>query len=249
MYRLFNRLAVGAVALVTALSVFGVAFAAGIPSGVGGNPTMGPFPVTDSATGPMVMVMSDTGGPIPIYIDPNAERWVKKIHIGPNSLPAPPVLQPGMIIPIWEKILIQPAPDGTIRLPFTDWHEHIHPVEIPGLPPLPFGWAGGELVIHNPAGPDQLPPLVRAPGMVDPLDPSSIWFGPWPGIVPPAGANGLPVWIHKQLRYLGTQPFTAFPPNGITIEIWEWPTVPEPTSFALAGVGGLATLLLRRRKY
>jgi hypothetical protein len=83
--------------------------------------------------------------------------------------------------------------------------------------------------------------------MVDPLDPASIWFSGWPGILPPAGANGLPVWIHKQLRYLGDVPITAIPPEGFVIEIWEWPTVPEPTTLALAGLSGLALATFRRR--
>jgi hypothetical protein len=201
----------------------------------------------------MVMVMSPTGGEIPIYIDPGADPWIKRIVITPNSLD-PPALFPNTVIQVWEKIQILPPPDGTTipRLPFTDWHEHIHPViPFPGAPPLPFAWLGGELIIHNPQDPNPndptLPPLVAAPGMVDPNDPSSIWFGPWPnGPIPPS-PDGLHVWIHKQLQYRG-EPFTAFPPEGIVIEIWEWPTVPEPTTFALAGLGGLAMLGFRRRR-
>jgi hypothetical protein len=197
--------------------------------------------------------MSDTGGPIPIHLDPGADRWIKRIEITQNTFPTP-VLLPGTIIPIWEKIQILPPPDGmTIpRLPFTDWHEHIHPFDppIPGVPPSPFGWLGGDLIIHNPQDPDPnmptLPPIVVAPGMVDPLDPSSIWFGPWPGVPIPPAPNGLHVWIHKQLQYQG--PTLEIPPQGIIIEIWEWPTVPEPTTFAMAGLGCLAMVAARRRR-
>jgi hypothetical protein len=233
----------------------GMAFAENIPAGVGGNP-LSEFAATPGANAPMVMVMSPTGGPIPIHIDPSAPRWQKRITIGPDSFPlTPPVLLPGTVIPIWEKIQLLPPPDGTTipRLPFTDWHEHIHPLDppIPGDPPGGFSWLGGRLVIHNPNDPNPndpvLPPLVDVPGMVDPLDPSSIWFGPWPNAPFPAGPNGLHLWIHKELVYNGPA-ITAFPAGGIVVDIWEWPTVPEPTTLVLAGLGGLALLAVRRRR-
>lgn len=218
----------------------------GSPAGVGGDPPTGPFvfaPGDGPNNPPMSMVMTPTGGPIPIYIDPNSQPWTKTFQITPNSIPAGGI-QPGQVFGIWEKILIQPAPVGTTipKLPFTDWHEQI--LDTSGN--LPFGWVGGELTIHDPAHPDMPPPLVGPIlGMTTAADPRSIWFGPWPAV--PVGPNGLPVWIHKQLRYLGTQPITALPAP-INIIVREHPTTPEPGSVVLAGLGGLATLVLRRRR-
>jgi hypothetical protein len=65
----------------------------------------------------------------------------------------------------------------------------------------------------------------------------------------PIPPNGLPVWIHKQLVYRGTQTIPIpTTPEGLVIEIWEFPTVPEPATFALAGLAGLAMLGIRRRR-
>jgi hypothetical protein len=212
----------------------------GSPAGVGGDPPIGPF-VFDNG---MAMVMTPAGGPIPIYIDPAAPHWVKRFQIPPTTAP----IEPGAVFPIWEKILILPPPGtaGVPKLPFTDWHERIRILSDPPTPPG-FGWvAGGHLVVHDPADPSgmTLPPLVDVPGMVDPLDPLAIWFGPFPPLpIPP---NGLPVWIHKQLIYNGSQPLPAGAP--IIIEIWEHPTTPEPSTLILAAVCGLALVGYQRRR-
>jgi hypothetical protein len=241
-----KRTTICAGSLVVVLVLLGVAngqMMMGSPAGVGGNPPVGPF-VFDNG---MAMVMTPAGGPIPIYIDPTAPHWVKRFQIPPTTAP----IQPGTTFPIWEKILILPPPNtpGTPsvpKLPFTDWHERIRILTDPPTPPG-FGWvAGGHLVVHNPADPGgtTLPPLVDVPGMVDPLDPLAIWFGPFPPLpIPP---NGLPVWIHKQLTYTGTQPLPVGAP--IIIEIWEHPTTPEPSSLILAGLSGLALIGLGRRR-
>jgi hypothetical protein len=197
--------------------------------------------------GPGAMVMSPTGGEIPIYIDPTADPWLKRIVITPNSFPQP-VLTPGQVIGVWEKIRILPPPptSGIPQLPFTDWHEQIVDIVSP-IPDIDFGWGGGELIIHGPGDPGSIPPplpLVVAPGMVDPLDPHGIWFGPWTP-VPPIGPNGLPVWIHKQLIYHGP---TITIPGTIEIFVREWPTTPEPTTLVLAGLGCIAAVGLRRRR-
>ncbi len=237
-----------AVALLTALLLVGTVSAQmmGSPAGVGGDPPQGPFVFTpsDPATNPpMSMVMTATGGPIPIYIDPAAQPWLKTFQITANSVPGT-VIEPGQVFQIWEKILVLPPPAGTAipPLPLTDWHEHIHNV----TGGLPFGWVGGDLTIHDPLHPDVPPPLIPPVlGMVDSTDPTSIWFGPWPGVpIPP---NGLPVWIHKQLRYLGTEPITALPAP-LSIVVWERPTTPEPATLALMGIGGLALASFRRRR-
>ena len=235
MKTMLRRWAIGAFALMIAVAFVGTVSAQmmGSHAGVGNDPPPGPF-LSDNG---MINVMTPDGGPIPITIDPNSPAWIKRFVIQPGPVP----LVFGAIIPVWEKLLILPPQPGTNvpRLPFTDWHEQI--IEV--TQNLPFGWVpGGHLTIHNPNTPDGLPPLVEVPGMVDPLDPRSIWFGPWPGQnIPP---NGLPVWIHKELRYLGEQPIT-FP---VEIFVREWPTVPEPTTVVLAGLCGLALVGVRRRR-
>jgi hypothetical protein len=186
-------------------------------------------------------------GEIPIWIDPTGDPWLKRIVITPNSFPTP-VLTPGQVIPVWEKIrIIPPPPTSNIpRLPFTDWHERIVDIASP-VPDVDFGWGAGELIVHGPGDPGTIPPplpLVVAPGGVDPLDPHGIWFGPWfPGIVPPP--EGLPVWIHKQLIYRGP---TITIPGEISIYIREWPTTPEPTTLVLAGLGCVVAVGMRRRR-
>jgi hypothetical protein len=226
----------------------------GTPAGVGGSPPLGPFFVEPDVMGmgPGVVVMeppsaTNPNGEIPIYIDPNpANTWLKRIVIGPQSLPVP-VLTDGAIIPIWEKIRIIPPPSGVPPLPFTDWHEQI--VDIVAPPNSQFIWGGGHLVIHDPNDPGTVPPpppLVDVQGMTDPSDPRGIWFGPWPGILPPQ--TGLPIWIHKELIYRG--PTLEIPTAGPGIEIYirEWPTTPEPTTLVLAGLGCVVAVGLRRRR-
>ncbi len=238
MYTPYRRIASCVAALVAAVVFAGPAGAqmSGVPAGVGNDPPEGPF-VFDNG---MAMVMSPTGGPIPITIDPNAPPWIKTFQIPPGT-----TIIPGQTFPVWEKLLIiPPPPTSGPPLPLTDWHEHIHGSNPPGLP---FGWAGGTLAVHNPTDPDGLPPLVQVPGMVDPTDPTGIWFdiSHFPPIpIPP---NGLPVWIHKELVYNGAvvlTPSTA----PLSIVVWEHPTTtPEPSSIVLAGLGGLALLARRRR--
>jgi hypothetical protein len=194
----------------------------------------------------MAMVMDPTGGPIPIFIDPSAPPWIKRFEIPPTTAP----IQPGQVFQIWEKLLILPPPltappvPGIPPLPLTDWHEHIHQSN----PPVTgFGWGpDAHLAVHDPHDPlgTTLPPLVEVPGMVDPLDPTAIWFGPFHPIpIPP---NGLPVWIHKNLVYNGSQPLPVGAP--IIIEVWEHPTTPEPSSLILAGLSSLALAAFGRRR-
>jgi len=207
----------------------------GSPAGVGGDPYSGPFEFDDNG---MAMVTNPDGGPIPIYIDPSAPPWTKQFVIPPNT-----TIIPGQTFSVWEEIQILPPPPtipGIPPLPLTDWHEHIHGSD----PPTPFGWAaGGHLTVHDPLNPTG-PPLVEVPGEVDPSDPTGIWFGPFPPIpIPP---NGLPVWIHKDIVYTGTVTLTASP-NPLYINIWEYPTTPEPSTAVLAWLGGLALIGLKRR--
>jgi hypothetical protein len=250
MSKQFVRLAIGAVALLIAVSAVEKSFAVtmGVHVGVNGDPfpSSGPYVVLPGQM-PGAMVMSPTGGEIPLWMDPAGQPWDKIIRITPNSFPVPELV-PGQVIPIWEKILILPPPAGTTipRLPFTDWHEEI--VQNTGIPDGSFVWGPDAILqVHNPNDPGNLPPLVEVPGMRDPSDPYSIWFGPWtpPLQVPP---NGLPVWIHKQLIYTGTQTIPVPTAAPIDIIIREWPTVPEPTTFVLGGLGCVVVAGLRRRR-
>ena len=221
---------VGLAALLMASPVEAQSSMGGTPAGVGNDPPMGPF-VGSPDTG-MIMVGTENN-PIEITIDPNADAWIKTFVI-PGSI----TINPGMTFPVWENLLILPPPptSGIPRLPLTDWHEHIHQVSFD----TPFGWAGGHIVIPGPPG----TPPIEVPGMVDPTDPSGIWFAFPPLPIPP---TGLPISIHKQLVYNGTGPLTPGP-EPIVITVWEHPTVPEPSALILAGLSGFALIGLGRRR-
>jgi len=208
----------------------------GTPAGVGNDPPSGPFRWSPDN---MIMVGGEED-PVPITIDPNADPWIKTFEI-PDDV----TLDKGATFSVWESLLILPQSptSGIPPLPLTDWHEHIHQVSFD----TPIGWtaANSRLTIHNPD--PSKPPLVDVEGMVDPADDSGIWFGPFPPVpIPP---NGLPVWIHKDLVYTGDGPLTPEPGAPILITVWEQPTVPEPCTAVLAGLGGLALIGLRRRSW
>ena len=195
------------------------AFAAGTPVGVGGDPPSGPFEGTLAGVD-----IGSQQDPIEIWLDPSGGHWVKQIQV-----PTPNGVGPGIVIPVWEHIQILPPPPGLPLLPLTDWHEDVHTSN--------WSWAGGSLTIHNTNTTVQ--GVLGGPQGMN----NQIWFE-FPPHFPLPGAP-LDLWIHKELQYNG-------PPDpsmtSVLIEIWEHPTVPEPTTLILMMIGSAGVLALPYRQ-
>ncbi len=191
----------------------------GIPAGVGGDP---PTEFEGTLNGVLV---GDPSNPIPIEIGPiDGPMWPKifTVDVGPNGI------GPGLRIPVWEHIQILPPAAGVPVLPLTDWHEEVHTPN--------WTWSGGSLMVGTG---DPIPGMVGGPAGAA----TNIWFDLPIGVKPDPAAP-IDLWIHKELIYNGP-PISA--PVAI-IEVWEYPTVPEPTTIMLATLGAAYVVLTRRRR-
>ncbi len=248
------NLIVVAAGFLTAVQFSSPAFGLNLPAGVNAEYEL---TVVDQQTG--MAMFGGPNDPIEFYIDPSLPRWQKEIEvpIGPDGL------HPGARIGVWEYLRVLPPPQTTTMsgLPWTDWHEVVGPANATGG--HLWGWADTvtdtitgqigppELVIHNlPGGPLHVPGMLGSPIVAN--GPSvDIWFE-WPGAqVSPQLHGPLDVWIHKELVYYG--PSITNPNNDaspLRIQLLEWPTVPEPSSAALAGMGliGVIGVALRHRR-
>ena len=193
-------------------------FAGGIPTGVGGDPPVGPF-IGNVDTGVNV---DNNGEPIPIWLDPDGGPWLKQIEVhSPNGF------GPGQRVSVWERIHIVPPPTGLPLLPITDWHEEVHAPN--------WTWAGGHLKIHN-SNTTWTGKLGGPQGMN-----TNIWFEFPPHM--PLPTAPIDLWIHKYLQYNGPQTSTTV----ALIEVWEYPTtVPEPASWMLAVLGASSLVAVYR---
>jgi hypothetical protein len=192
--------------------------AEGIPAGVGGDP-----PTEFEGTLNGVHVGSETN-PIPIDLVPGGPMWPKffTVDVGTGGV------GPGLVIPVWEHFQILPPPVGVPVLPLTDWHEEVHTPN--------WTWRGGTLMVGDD---DPIDGLLGGPQGAA----TNIWFDLPIGVKPEPGIP-IDVWIHKELIYNGP----LIPGTPIVIEVWEYPTVPEPATLALAALGTVTMVLAGSRR-
>ena len=150
-----------------------LAFAAGIPTGVGGDP-----PTVFLGTPDGIEVGNDEN-PIEIWLDPNAPFWEKTFEIDLSN-----GLRTGTMIPVVEHLQLLAPRQPLPNLPLTDWHEEIHDRQ--------WQWADDStLTIHNI---NHTQPGERDDSL------TKVWFE-WGFPVFPEPT--LDIWIDKKLVYLG----------------------------------------------
>ena len=202
------------------------------------------FQIPFEPTGPSEghWVLGDPTNGIPLIADPSAppmEKW----FMTPTGEP----LQPGWSAPVWENFLVWPGDSAFPASPaITDWHEHIHEP----------GWIWG---VPDEGSLD--PPLITRDG--EPWE--------WRHIPPPAGAEPNPAWlwvefppigpghvldIHKQLIWEGVPGNTLWGDQilddgtaneEVMVSVWEYPTIPEPSSLLLSSLALVGLSSVRRR--
>ena len=184
---------------------------------------VGGSPPTAFPGTPSGIEVGNNDNPIRIWLDPNAPFWEKTFEIDLSN-----GLRTGTMIPVVEHLQLVAPQKPLSNLPLTDWHEEIHDRQ--------WQWAeDATLTIRNI---DRVQPGERDDSL------TKIWFE-WDFPVFPQPT--LDIWIEKKLVYLGP----GIPPtqSPLPVTIWEHPTtVPEPGTFALAGLGalGLGLVVLRR---
>ena len=222
------------------------------------------FCTTDPVLGVGHWVLGDPNHPIELIADPTAppmDKWfLSPTDICPdwsvcdssntsNGLPS--VLPPGWSAPVWEYFLVWPGGDPPFPNPspaITDWHEHIHEP----------GW---EWIVPTEGSLD--PPLITRDGE------------PWPWTfveTPPPGTEPNPGWlwvefppigpghvldIHKKLVWVGTDNNSVWG-DGILdngelndetmIRVWEYPTIPEPSTLLLGTLAATGFIGAQRRR-
>jgi hypothetical protein len=213
--------------------------------------------------------IGDPNNGIPLFADPSAppmDKWfltpsdscdaIDICECSPASvcdtvsatIGGSAILGPGWGAPVWENFFVYQGghPDFPNPSPaITDWHEHIHE---PG-----WEWA--------------IPPQTATESLI--TRDGEPW--PWKFIDPPAGTAPNPAWlwvefepigpghvldIHKELVWRGTPGNTYWgdgvlddgnPYDETMIAVSEYPTIPEPSSFALTALG-LLGIGYRRQK-
>lgn len=184
---------------------------------------------------------------VDLIVDPTAGPMAKHFQTPLDSSGAPILLDGEQPFPqpLWEDFLIIPIP-GTPGVPVTDWHEVIHTP----------GW---EWVVPGDARfPDLFPAnasLITRDGVPwpytqTPKDPTEIWVD-----FPPIGPNHV-LDVHKALLWVGTTGNRTWgdmvDDAGNTVDesfiaVWEYPTIPEPSTIVMLSLGLLGAWFVRRR--
>ena len=180
--------------------------------------------------------------PLPLIADPKGSQ-MEKWFFTPTGEP----LQPGWSAPVWENFLVWKGDTSfPPSRPITDWHEHIHEPgwgwEVP-----PVGTAGESLITRDgePWEWKHIPPSGEEP------------FSPWLDVVFRPIEPGHILDIHKRLVWLGVEGKNTLwgdqklddgtPHEEVAIGVWEYPTVPEPTTLLLSSLATLVFCARRRR--
>lgn len=193
----------------------------------------------DGATSGMWMLQVD------LIVDPSGGPMSKHFQAPMDATGAPIQLDAEQPFPhpLWEDFLNVPQ-SSVPSVPITDWHEEIHTPGwewvLPGDSRFPELFPPNESLITRDGQPwdwSHIPMEIQ--------DPSKLWvtFPP----IPP----GSTLDVHKALLWVGVEGNRTWG-DGVDdaggtvdesfIEVWEHPTIPEPTSAWLAGLALIALL-------
>ena len=164
--------------------------------------------------------------PIPFFYDPFSPPLTKVLFPPVDATGQQTGWDPNQVYSLHEEFEFVPPPGSTNPGPaLTDWHEEFW--TDPGAFP-PAEWIFGTISTDWP--PQGVPPL-PVPGLEVENHGHAIWFFFDP--IPPGFPGGPPTILHIWKEFVVNPNHDPFQP----IQIHEWPTVPEPTTFALAGLG------------
>lgn len=227
-----------AVAIVATVSNLSFAYPVAAPVGLGGPGS----PAVDNAAHELTLNADPNSPsfhfdqPFEFYYDPFAPPLTKILN-PPQTSSGLIGWDPNTVYTLHEEFIFLPPPQGPFPGPsLTDWHEEfwVDPGAVP-----PAQWLSGIISTEWP------PPAGAPPQPVPGLDVHNhghaIWFFFDP--ISPEGPTGPPV-LHIWKEFRVNPNHDPFQP----IVIHEWPTVPEPGTFALAGLGVAVVGLFGRRR-
>ena len=189
-----------------------------------------------------------------LIVDPIAGPMIKHFQSPRQATGAPILLDAQQPFPqvVWEDFLILPVP-GTAGTPVTDWHEEILTPGwewvIPGDVRFPSLFPPNSSLITRNGQPWPWSPIPM------PTDPTKLWVR-----FPPIPPNNV-LDVHKALLWVGTDGNRIWGDgtlnDGTTfdesfIRVREYPTIPEPATFALASLAGVMAwshALRRKRQF
>jgi hypothetical protein len=215
------------------------------PSGTPAQPPIFVDYIPPDASPGMWMLQVD------LVVDPNGGPMGKHFESPKSATGAPIQIDAQQPFPqvLWENFLNLAVP-GTLGAPITDWHEEIHTPGwewvLPGDSTFPDLFPAGESLITHDGQPWNWTPIP-----MDPMDPAKLWVA-FPPINP-----GSQLDIHKALLWVGTDGNRIWGDgrddagnvvDESFIDVWEHPTIPEPTAAVLAGMALIGLFGVRRSK-